>query len=146
MNEQNTQTAEVNTATNPPNPSSGPTPPVQETNVKKESSALGITSLILASVAFMAPLLHWIVILSLSISSYETASESFGAGALGLLLVLVAEWILLPTVGLASLIIAIITLAKNKPGKNFALIALGINVLSVISIIAQIAYWSGIGS
>jgi hypothetical protein len=144
MNETNNQTPEGAPVALSPSLSSTLDVPTQEITIKKTSSALGVTSLILACVAFMAPLLHWIVILALAAT--PATSETFGAGTLGVLLALVAEWVLLPTVGLASLITGIIAIAKNSGGRKWGLIAMVINGLTLFAVIAQIIYWGGINS
>lgn len=117
----------------------------QQAIAQKDSFALGLSSLIVASVAFLAPLSHWLVILSMFGQSRPLA-ETYGGIVLGLVATVALEWILLPTAGLVSLIIGIIAVTKGGRGRTLGFIALGINLLIVLAVIAQNIYWGVITS
>jgi hypothetical protein len=120
------------------------TPP-QAALVPKENIILSTISLILSSIALVGPLLHAVLMVFLFAAQGPATSESFGAAALGIGIIILIEILTLPFLGIPAVVMGIIAAAKGGRGRKLAIISLTISALTLVLLIVQIVFWSTAG-
>jgi hypothetical protein len=111
----------------------------------RENIILSIVSLILSSIALVGPLLHAVLLAFLFAAQGPSTSESFGAFALGMGIIIFIEIFTLPFLGIPAVIMGIIAAAKGGRGRKLAIISLSVSALTLVLLIVQIVFWSSAG-
>ncbi len=142
MNKQTPQTTHPETVSiatpTPPTPVATGQSPVKA----KGGVVLGVLALVFALIALVAPIVHWLAFVIPTPVEYQGTASAISGAAFLAVAGFALEIFLLPTIGLTSLILGIVALIKGGKGRLFGGIALGVNILIIILIIAQLIFWA----